>query len=66
MGKKGRANGEGTLFKRKDGLCGERPYANGKPVYKHSRNQKERKDCLLEMQQRMGEGLNLAVGKATQ
>ncbi len=65
MGRKSRADGMGTLVQRKHGLWCARLCANGKAVYKHSRNQKECKDCLLEMQQRMGAGLNLAVGKAT-
>lgn len=64
MAKK-RGQGEGSLYKRKDGLWVSQMFAHGSKVYKYSRTQAEARDWLQEMRNQMNSGLTLAAAQIT-
>jgi len=64
MGKR-RANGEGTIFQRKDGRWVAQFMVAGKWLYKYAHRQSDCRDWLLEMRRRHADGLLLDASGTT-
>lgn len=64
MAKK-RGQGEGSLYKRKDGLWVAQIYAQGTKLYKYCKTQGEARDWLQETRNQMQGGLALATSQIT-
>ncbi len=64
MAKK-RGQGEGSLYKRKDGLWVAQFYAQGTKVYKYCKTQGEARDWLQQIRNQMQSGLSLAAAQIT-
>ncbi len=64
MAKK-RGQGEGSLYKRKDGLWVAQVYAQGTKIYKYCKTQAEARDWVQEIRNQLQNGLALASAQIT-
>ncbi len=64
MAKK-RGQGEGSLYKRKDGLWVAQMFAQGTKVYKYTKTQGEARDWLREIRNQLKGGLTLSAAQIT-
>jgi integrase len=60
-----RGHGEGSIYKRKDGLWVAQIYAQGTKLYRYARTQREARDWLQETRNQMQSGLNLSSAHIT-
>ena len=62
---KRRGQGEGSIYKRKDGLWVAQIPINGKRLYKYSKTQREARDWLQETRNQVSDGLTHFAAKIT-